>query len=371
MKKIIHVHSDHKFIHDIGKYQGELFINELIILDSKNEYNKKYHDQALFFNPNQNSLKTISEIIDNADIVVFYELDFYKCQIVNLISINIIIIWRFFGNELYSRKLHLVLSRPTKLLLVKNILLWKFKSMAKVLFSEERAFYQALGRIDAMTGVFEEEYEYLTKYWSRLPKFITLALEDEYFKGVTDNISFSKSKTLVIGNSRSFYNNHLEILDLIKNYNVSDNLKIKIPFNYGDERRYTRKVKERALTLNNVTIIDTFIPLEEYKNFYNKVGAVVNNSYRQFALGNIFLSLNKGVKVYLNTKSPTFRWLKTEGFYIYSIENLKEDLITGKLSLTKNQALHNLKNMEKLKLKKTKQDFQLEIYNLSDPVEEH
>ena len=110
MKKIIHVHSDRKFISDSERFEGENFINELLILETKNSFNEAYHDKAMFIEPNAGNLSKIIAIVNSADMLVLYNLDFFKCQIVNCVDESVKIVWRFFGTELYSRKLHLYLS---------------------------------------------------------------------------------------------------------------------------------------------------------------------------------------------------------------------------------------------------------------------
>ena len=65
MKKVVHIHSDHKFIADSERYEGEFFLNELIILDSKNSSNTKFHNKALFFDPKSENLKEIIAIVNN------------------------------------------------------------------------------------------------------------------------------------------------------------------------------------------------------------------------------------------------------------------------------------------------------------------
>ena len=169
---------------------------------------------------------------------------------------------------------------------------------------------------------------------------------------------------VVIGNSRSNYNNHLDILELVETCNLNKKINVNILFNYGAENTYTHKIREKARNIEKATLIDSFIPPHEFKNFYGPVAAFVNNSYRQLALGNIFSALHKGVKVYLNKKNPTYTWFKNEGFYIYEIDALKKDLETGQIHLVKSEIVHNLKCLKKLRVDHSKTDFQLEVMQL-------
>ena len=365
MKKIIHVHSDRKFIHDYERFEGELFDNELLILDTKNSFNKEYHNKALFFEPNPGNLNQILAIVDSADILVLYNMDFFKSQIVNRVDKSVKIVWRFFGTELYSRKLHLVLSAKSRSFFKSRLLKEQIKRIFPFLFQNEKLFYRAMKRTDALICVFKEEYEYLSNIWNHMPKFIPVSLDTlPYNKEIDFELEYPKKNIVVVGNSRSHYNNHLDILEMVETCNLNTKINIKILFNYGSENAYTDKVREKANGIEKAALIDSFMPPNEFNDFYGPVAAVVNNTYRQFALGNIFSALHRGAKVYLNKKNPAYTWYKNEGLYVFAIEDLKNDLETGQIHLTKSEIVHNLKCLRNQKNNYTKTKFQLQIMQL-------
>jgi dTDP-N-acetylfucosamine:lipid II N-acetylfucosaminyltransferase len=344
---------------------GEIFVNELIILDTKNPSNTEYHDKALFFDPKLEYLNDILAVVNTADALVIYSLDFFKTPIVNSVDKRIKIIWRFFGTELYSRKLHLYLSTKSRSFLIPRLFKGQIKSIFRFFIQEEKSFYKALRRTDAITCVFKEEYDYLIRHWDHLPKFIPLSLENQNYSNEIDfEMDHPKKNLMIIGNSRAYYNNHLDILDVVERCKLDKKINIKLLFNYGGEDAYTHKVREKVSDLERVSLLDSFIPPHEFIDFYGPVAAFVTNSYRQLALGNIFLALHKGVKVYLNKKNPTYTWFKEEGLCIYAIEDLKNDMETGRIHLAKNEIEHNLKCLKKLKEDHSKADFQLEVLQL-------
>ncbi|WP_299534713.1 TDP-N-acetylfucosamine:lipid II N-acetylfucosaminyltransferase [Ulvibacterium sp.] len=367
MKKVIHIHSDIKFILDNERYLGDFFDNELIILDTKNSVNKEYHYKALFFEPSPENLNKIVAIVNTVDILVLYNLDFFKSQIVNCVDKRVKIIWRFFGTELYTRKLHLYLSPKSKPFMISKLIKGKIKYFFRFFFGKERMFYKAVRRSDIITGIFEEEYEYLKQHFSYLPKFIPLSLDNQiHCKKIDFDSEYPKKNCLVIGNSRSYYNNHLDILELAGTCNQHKKINITLLFNYGAEQAYTNEVRRKAAVLPQVDLIESFIPFNEFISFYGQIAAVVINSYRQLALGNIFLAFYKGVKVYLNKNNPTYLWLKKEGMFIYEVEDLKNDLETGQIYLAKKEILHNLNCMKNLEDSKTTLNFQSQIIQVLD-----
>lgn len=367
MKKLLHVHSDRKFISDSDRFASEFFDNELLILDTKNASNKEYHNKAVFFEPDPKNLNKIVAIVNTADILVIYNLDYFKSQIVTRVDKRVKVIWRFFGTELYSRKLHLYLSTKSRSFFKPRLFKDQVKRIFPFFFQNEKLFNRAVRRSDAIVCVFKEEYEYLIRHWNHLPKFIPLSLDKlPYTKEIDFELEFPKKNTVVFGNSRSYYNNHLDILELLETCSLNKKINIKILFNYGAENAYTDMVREKATGIEKATLIDSFMPPHEFNDYYGPVAAFVNNSYRQFSLGNIMSALHRGVKIYLNKKNPTYTWFKNEGLYIYEIGELKKDLETGNIHLTKNEIAHNLKCLRNLKDIYPNTDFHLQIMQLLD-----
>jgi dTDP-N-acetylfucosamine:lipid II N-acetylfucosaminyltransferase len=344
---------------------NKFFVNEIMVLDSKNPSNKEYHNKAIFFEPNQGNLNKILAVANSADALVIYNLDFFKSQIVNHVDKRVKIIWRFFGTELYSRKPDLFLSRKSRSFFVSKIIKGKIKSIFRFFFPYEKSFYRAIKRSDVITCVFKDEYEYLIQHWNHLPRFIPLSLEHHrnYSNEIDFKLDYPKKNIVVIGNSRAFYNNHLDSLELVKKSKHVRKLNIKVLFNYGAENKYTSAVREKV-KLVKVELIDSFIAPNEFIDFYGPVAAFINNSYRQLALGNVFMALHKGVKVYLNSENPTYQWLKREGLYIYNMETLENDLETGQVYLAKSEIEHNLKGLKKLKEGQSKNDFIFQVCEL-------
>ena len=196
MRKVIHIHSDHKFIVDSERYVGEIFVNELIILDTKNPSNTEYHNKALFFDPKLENLNEILAIVNTADALVIYSLDFFKTLIVNSVDKRIKVIWRFFGSELYSRKLHLYLSTKSRSFVIPRLFKGQVKSIFRFFIKEEKSFYNAIRRADAICCVFKDEYDYLIRHWDHLPKFLPLSLENRnYSKEIDYKLDYPKKNT--------------------------------------------------------------------------------------------------------------------------------------------------------------------------------
>ena len=69
------------------------------------------------------------------------------------------------------------------------------------------------------------------------------------------------------------------------------------------------------------------MPLQDYRELTSSCNSVIMYHIRQQALGNIFMSLFQGMRVFLNSKSLTYSYLKDEGMIIF---DLKQDYkLTG------------------------------------------
>lgn len=124
---------------------------------------------------------------------------------------------------------------------------------------------------------------------------------------------------ILIGNSASASNNHLEVFEILKNLETDKD--IVCPLNYGHSN-YGKVISEIGTDTfgSRFTALNHFLPLEEYNKIQKDCGIVIMNHYRQQACGNIIAALNMGCKVFLSRKSPLLKHFKNLGINIYCIE---------------------------------------------------
>lgn len=354
-KKIYHIHTDFKFLYDSQRFEDELLNNQLIFIGEKDEKNALYHDSALFFSPDD--LSKVLETVTDADLIVFYAMCDKKIKLLNQLPSSVKTAWRFFGYELYGTRHDLMFSTKTLEIMYKRksyflgVFFWLnfyYKSLKRYLESKKKLEY--IAKIDYILLFAEEEYIYLKKHW-KMPKFVRLNLDNKLSE--TD---FSQSENrVIVGNSRNSFNNHLDILDIISKHKTETNFTFFL--NYGNKGRYYQEVLERIYHLNNYTIFDEFLNKEEFERIYSTSSSLVLNSYRQMALGNIFMAMKYGLKIYLNNKSPLKAWLLHNGINVSSIADLEADLQNQSLSLTEAERMQNINSFNNLFLSYTKEDF--------------
>lgn len=355
-KKIYHIHTDYKFLHDSNRFEHHQFENVLVIIGHK-EPEQKLNFQRLFLQiEDKDKVNKILFQISDADLVIFYGLCPIKLEVLNKTEKKYKILWRFFGYELYGKRKDLMLDSETYNLIeksngFKNIILNHLKRFKR--YYQNKIEKKCWRKIDYILLFCKEEHEFLKKYWV-VPDDIQLNIANlpiqwDVLKQVKDN-------TVIIGNSRTPYNNHLEILKIIQENNSIKNNFVMF-FNYGNSGKYSDYVKKIVSKMKNVELIEDFLSKKEFEVIYDKSSALVINSYRQMAMANIFTALRKGVKVYMNEKNVLKDWLDKENIYVFSLNDFKKDIQENNLKLSRDQMKHNIEHVYALQQKNNKSEF--------------
>ncbi|MDY0142790.1 MAG: hypothetical protein RBR97_12950 [Bacteroidales bacterium] len=369
--KSIHIHTDYKFIHNTNLFEGESFTNDILIIQNNQPYKGKLSENITLINEKDCDIINIVKICRSYNFVVLYDLDSIKCRIANALPKDVIIFWRFFGYELYSRKRFDYLGTDTLKQINKNYNIFQHFYNNHIIpilsypIRQKRSFYKAVKRINYILGLFEEEYIHLTKKWE-LPSFIQIPLfQVKHTIELSDFKEKEHSPSIIaIGNSRSTYNNHIEIIKLIEQSKNKENYNFTLLFNYGPENCYTYQIRRIVENKKYFSLVEAFIPPEEFKYFYSKYSALVINGYRQMAMGNIFLAIQSGVKIYLNKKNVVYHWFLNNDFSVFPIDSLTEDIENNNVMLDKSTALHNLEQLKKIAKNYTKEHFQKYVLSI-------
>ena len=367
--KAIHIHTDKKFLRDSVKFISDYFENKVFLISYDREVENTHNQNITIVKPNPKSFKRIVDICNEADLVVLYGLDNLKARIALKLSENVKIAWRFFGFELYSIDSDLYFSERTRQVLktnakektvsfLKNIIR-KTGSFIKWGVYPNNSFNKAIKRMDLFLGLMEEEYDMLSKRWNDLPPFIRIPikfpfkLEDEIHK---------KKNHIIIGNNRSSYNNLLDVMDIIEQNRNKEEYKFLVLFNYGNESKYSKEVRQMVSNRDHYELITDFLSMDKFKQLYRHTSAAVFNGYRQMAMGNIFYAINYGVKVYLNDNNSVKDWLINNGIKVFSVDDFYADIFNNTIALTYKEIENNYEKLHRLINSYTYENFQLFVY---------
>jgi len=353
MPKILHIASDEKFIDAANYLYEKAYPNSntfIIVLPKFENYKIKYvskKENYIFYHNNEKTLNNVLELIDKYDLIVLHGYDFFKARIVNKRQ-NAVYNYILWGAELYNRHplfKNTLYGKKTsasfqKKILFKDVFRPFFHLLKYKIFNVYNFQFKTLSKIKYFSILHKEDYNLFiekgiiiknTKYLKFTYYPIEFIFEENKDLKVNDN-------NILLGNSASSTNNHIEAIDLLKNINLQHR-KIITPLSYGNMKYASKIIKygEEKLS-NNFHYLKDFMPLQEYNKTIQSCGIVIMNHYRQQAVGNILASMWMGAKVFLDNRNTFYHYLKRIGCYVYLID----DLINGNLeNLNNTQIEHN------------------------------
>lgn len=351
---VYHIYTDKKFIVRRSYFPDGIVVDKYIYITRYPEKENNNFCDEIFGN-RKKDLQRLIQFISNGSIVILHDLDPIKAFIANRLPAKIILIWRFFGIELYQKIPKVVLSEKSLQYNLKEKMTLR-QRLSKIWHSffprYKNEIERARKKINYFLCLSENEYNFLKNYF-QLPPCLFIPRNPQILPyDVT-----KKKNIIIIGNSRSVFNNHLDILEMIKNGQdrIPRKYEFMLFFSYGPENDYSKAVKELALTLPNVKLLEIFLSKEDFNEIYATASSLVINGYRQMAMGNIMTALKNGIKIYLNPKNVIYSWLKQEGFYIFDVNFLLDDLANSNMMLSEEEQKYNIQQIKKLLNKYTKE----------------
>ena len=140
-------------------------------------------------------------------------------------------------------------------------------------------------------------------------------------------INKSSLQLILVGNSASMSNNHLEALAHIKE---QDDGKIEIicPLSYGGKKKYVNQVlqKGKALFGERFHPLIDFMPLDKYNQILKKVDVAFFNHKRQEAFSNTLTLMSMGKKIYIRPESTLWDYFQKKGIAVHNSCDLEDVL---------------------------------------------
>lgn len=129
-----------------------------------------------------------------------------------------------------------------------------------------------------------------------------------------------KGNNILVGNSSTPTNNHLEVFSRLKSMELDDR-KIIAPLNYGN-KNYAKNIAivGKKYFGDKFQSIDEFLSLPEYNKIICTCKIAIMNHNRQQAFGTILGLIWFGLKVFLNENNSIYQYLKRIGVCVFSFE---------------------------------------------------
>lgn len=201
---------------------------------------------------------------------------------------------------------------------------------------------KAICQIKNVISIFEEDYKLAEKWYgvkanhveavSLYPYALDLEIfnKSHYPSKKTDLQKRNEKNhyTVILGNSASKTNNHIDALYKLKNCDKKIE-KIICPLSYGGSKKYVNEVIAcgKKLFGEKFSPITKFINKNDYFSMLQTVDIGIYNYSRQEGLGNIW-SLILGEKtIYMQTQTSTTSFFSRNNITVYDIKSLESGQI--------------------------------------------
>jgi dTDP-N-acetylfucosamine:lipid II N-acetylfucosaminyltransferase len=131
----------------------------------------------------------------------------------------------------------------------------------------------------------------------------------------------SHTLTLVIGNSGSPTNNHLDAVEFLQKHQIRANL--LLPVSYGDPHYISFLKQNLNFSYGEIRFMDRYMPFQEYVGWLASSDGLVMNSLRPQGYGNIFMMMYLGKPVYFNKNNISLPDLQKAGLKWKVLDELK------------------------------------------------
>lgn len=213
--------------------------------------------------------------------------------------------WVIWGKDLYF----------TQCMNMKNPLLKLYEQVRK----------KALKNVKHIITNVEADYD-LAVEWYKMDAELILAkgMSYPYNSDVNEESEIAykeKLNTVLLGNSASVSNHHLEALDVLKK-NDNGTMTITCPLSYGGSAKYVEKVEKKGKELfgDRFIPVKDFMPLEEYNKMLEGLDIAFFYHDRQEAFSNTLTLLGNGKKIYIRPCSTLWDYFEKKNIKVHNSE---------------------------------------------------
>jgi hypothetical protein len=126
--------------------------------------------------------------------------------------------------------------------------------------------------------------------------------------------------TLIIGNSGSATNNHLDTISFLEMNKIEANL--LVPVSYGDKHYISFLRKKLSYKYGKLEFVDRYMQFPEYIRFLADADGLIMNTIRPQGYGNILMMLYLGKPVFFNNRNISLPDLTSYGIRWRSLDEL-------------------------------------------------
>lgn len=356
--KIAHFFSDPKFIHGAHKsFEAVAPGASTYFFDDTGEIPESLKSVSpVKFEMNKDGISQLDEF----DVWVIHGLSGNRLKILNHKKKHQKVVWIGMGYDYYDlifpNQIYLFeevtaaeapIPRPPRLSFTQLFSFEGAKSIARKLGVMKLRKLLKMRRVDVFCPVLNSEYGMVLKrYKPFLPKLMdwNYGSSSELLTNLIANtkIDVADKKNVLIGNSATATNNHLEIFQLFSNSKLFPLADIIVSLAYGDADYKTwLNGRGKHFFGKRYKPFEQFVPVEEYLALITCCSHVIMNHRRQQAGANVAFALAAGARVIMNPVNPLYQEWLNRGALINSTAELKSSPGSIQQPLTEDEILKN------------------------------
>jgi hypothetical protein len=270
-------------------------------------------------------LATLVRAVRAADVVVIHSMGLFGALATTVARRSAKVMWSGFGGDYYGTSM----SRDDDLL---GALTMRAKASieprASLIQRADAALREwrkgaAARRADYFSAPIPADFAVFRR---RFPSFTGTYAQLNYatVSDMRPSMTNSAGPDILVGNSASYANNHLEVFDALADLDLRGR-RVVAPLSYGESEAYRQLViaAGRAQFGDAFVPLTDYLPLGEYVELLASCGHVVMGHRRQQALGNVVGALCSGADIVLDARNPIALTLLDEGARIRTLDDLR------------------------------------------------
>jgi dTDP-N-acetylfucosamine:lipid II N-acetylfucosaminyltransferase len=324
---IVHLFEDQKFVDNtiINFDSQSVDLNKYIVFSNTKDLKYVFSTDRVLVLPNSSYKLDLDLIYKDCQLLIIHFLTPIKLYILKHKPPHVKVLWSVWGSDAYDhfqkqdffeqltqniqKESIYQQLRFSRLYSLYHLLRYRVKPLRKEL--------KLLNKIDFISTVLPYEFDLINKEFNLRLRYIDFNYSVNQFN---KTLPFNLGNSILIGNSATLSNNHLDIFEIIKNINC----KVIVPLSYGayGYQDYKEIVISKGVSLfgENFHAIVDFLPIQDYDKILMSCNTMIMYHIRQQALGNIYMALYIGMRVFFNKESITYRYLIDEGMIVFELE---------------------------------------------------
>lgn len=340
--------------------------NSIFVRNTEKSKKQQFLETFFPYYTNREILNKINNLTTNDRLFVHF-LDFELAKWLTNNSPKCEVNWIFWGSDFYkviedyepSLRLHdqqtseYVISQKKVHSLGKDKLIGLMKQERDKILKTQ--FKKALSRIDNFLNFKTFEHDLIKKHFGvnlyyKEFNYVNITNSLQTMDSIIESNSNNNRARVLIGNSASTPNNHLDLFDILP---TTDHIEYVVPLSYGNNEYRDYLIEHLSSRKLNIKFITEFMPYNEYLMLTNSCNACIQWHNRAQAVANIDSYLYMKKKVFLKSTNPIFNIYTSQGYQLFdethiSESNLAEHLL-DELSSINRQLINTKFNKARIK----------------------